>query len=102
MAAGIVIKTWKPLRKNSLLGFAEVAFQSGLVIAEVCIMQGEHGPWANPPSRPMVGRDGRALTDERGKVRYQPLISFSSKEIKNRWSDGVIAAMQEQHPEAFE
>lgn len=96
------IVDWRPMQRNSLLGFAKVEFPSGLIIADVTIMNGERGPWAAPPSKPMVGRDGTAMKDEGGKIRYVPIIEFSSKAIRNKWSDAVIAAMRAAHPEAFQ
>jgi DNA-binding cell septation regulator SpoVG len=93
---------WRPLRKNSLLGFARVGFPSGMVISDVTILSGDRGPWASPPSKPMLDRDGVAMKDQRGKIRYSPLIEFTSKEIRDRWSDTVIEALRSAHPEAFE
>ena len=68
---GIVkILDWRPLKKNSLLGFAKVELPSGMVISDVTILTGEHGPWASPPSKPMIDRDGVAMKDAAGKLRY--------------------------------
>jgi hypothetical protein len=50
----------------------------------------------------MVDRDGVALKDQKGKIRYVPVIEFTSKKIRNRWSDAVIEAMRAAHPEAFD
>ncbi len=97
----IKILDWRPMARNSLLGFAKVEFPSGMVIADVTILKGERGPWAAPPSKPMVGRDGTVMKDDAGKVKYSPIIEFTSKEIRNRWSDAVIEAMRAAHPEVF-
>jgi DNA-binding cell septation regulator SpoVG len=60
---------WRPLRKNSLLGFAKVAFPSGMIISDITIMAGERGPWASPPSKPLIDRDGAVMKDaSSGKV----------------------------------
>jgi|tagenome__1003787_1003787.scaffolds.fasta_scaffold20988300_8 hypothetical protein len=95
------ILEWRPLRRNSLLGFAKVELPSGMTIADVTVLNGEHGPWASPPSKPMIDRDGVALRDEKQKIRYQPIIEFTSKNIRDRFSDQVIAALKLSHPEAF-
>ncbi len=95
------ILDWREMRRNSLLGFAKVEFPSGMVISDVTILQGEKGPWASPPSKPMVGRDGTVMKDDNGKVRYVPIIEFTDKATRNRWSDSVIEAMRAAHPEAF-
>ena len=98
----IRILEFRPLRKNSLLGFAKVELPSGLIISDVTILNGDRGPWASPPSKPMVGADGVALRGDNGKIRYTPIIEFTSREIRNRWSAAVIEAMRQSHPEAFQ
>jgi hypothetical protein len=50
----------------------------------------------------MIDRDGSVLRDERNKVRYTPIIEFTSKNVRDRFSDQVIAALRQGHPEAFE
>jgi hypothetical protein len=97
----IQILDWRPMRRNSLLGFAKVQLPSGIIITDVTILGGDRGPWASPPSKPMVGTDGVTLKDDNGKTRYTPIIEFSSREIRNRWSSAVIDAMRAAHPEVF-
>jgi hypothetical protein len=53
-----------------------------------------------PPVRPWI--DGKAVvTDEAGKVRYQPLITFSTHGCRSRWSDAVLDAVREVFPDAL-
>jgi DNA-binding cell septation regulator SpoVG len=54
--SAVRILDWRELRKNSLLGFAKVELPSGMVISDVTILSGERGPWASPPSKPVIGR----------------------------------------------
>ncbi len=96
------ILDWRPLRKNSLLGFARVELPSGMILSDVTILTGDRGPWASPPSKPMLDRDGVAMKDAKaGKIRYSPFIEFTSREIRDRWSAAVIEAMRDAHPEVF-
>jgi len=99
--SAIKILDFRPMRKNSLLGFAKIELPSGVIVSDVTILTGEHGPWASPPSKPMVGADGTVLRDDRGKIRYSLLIEFTSKEIRQRFSDAVVAAVRAAHPEAL-
>ena len=99
--SAIRILDWRPMRKGSLLGFAKVELSSGMIISDVTILTGERGSWASPPSKPMIGRDGTVLTDDKGKVRYSPIVEFNSKETRSRWSGVVIEAMRSAHPEVF-
>jgi hypothetical protein len=95
------ILDWRPLRKNSLLGFAKVEMPSGMIVADVTILTSERGPWASPPSKPMVDRAGTVVKDQNGKIRYSPIIEFRSKEIRDKFSENVIAALHSSHPEAL-
>jgi DNA-binding cell septation regulator SpoVG len=97
----IVVSDWKPLRKGSLRGFVTVSMPSGMTVHEVSIMQSNGRAWASPPSKPMIDRDGRVMLDDAGKRRYSPIIAFQSKEIRDRWSEAVIAALLAAHPEAL-
>ena len=93
---------WREMRRNSLLGFAKVEFPSGLILHDVTVLRGERGPWASPPSKPMVGSDGTVMKDEAGKTRYVPIIEFASREARDRFSEDVIAAVRTVHPEVLE
>ena len=99
--SAIVILDWRPLRKGAVLGFAKVEFPSGMILVAVCVLSGDQGAWASPPSKPMMGRDG-PVKDRNGKQRYAAMVEFNSRETKDRWSAAVIAAMEEQYPEAFQ
>jgi hypothetical protein len=95
------ILDWRPMRWNSLPGFVKIEMPSGLVIADVTVLGGERGAWASPPSKPMLGRDGIALKDQNGKIKYCPIIEFTSKEVRDRFSTGVIQALRREHPDAL-
>lgn len=95
------ILEWREMRRNPLLGFAKVELPSGMVVSDVTILSGERGPWASPPSKPMLNRDGAAMRDGNGKIKYSPIIEFASREVRSKWSDAVIEAMRAAHPGIF-
>lgn len=101
MSTVVTIREWRPMRRNALLGFAKVELPSGMIIADVTILTGSHGPWALPPSKPQIGRDGTVLKDHDGKVKYVPIIEFASKGTRERWSSLIIEALRVAHPEAL-
>jgi hypothetical protein len=93
---------WRPLRKNSLLGFVSVELPSGMTIADVVILTGANGPWASPPAKPQIDRTGAVVKGPNGKTVYLPIINFISKERRSAFSDHVIAALRLAHPDALE
>ena len=98
----VKIIEWRALRKGSLLGFAKVEFPSGLIISDVTVLSSGLGPWASPPSTPMIGRDGAVMKDDKAKVRYSAVIEFTSKEVRDRWSVAVIEAVRLAHPDVLQ
>jgi hypothetical protein len=92
---------WKSLTKGTLLGFAKVQFSSGLVIAEITVHRSGSRVWASPPARPWI-KDDRVVHDERGRAKYQPLISFANHGVQASWSRQVLRALHDAHPEVFE
>jgi DNA-binding cell septation regulator SpoVG len=95
------IRDWRPMRKGNLLGFAKVELPSGMILNDVTILAGDRGAWASPPSKPMIDRDGLAIKDANGKLKYSPLVEFASKEVRDRFSATVIDALRASHPEAL-
>jgi hypothetical protein len=42
------------------------------------------------------------MRDENGKAIWQPVVSFASRELSNKWSDAVLAALRQSHPLALD
>lgn len=98
----VVVEAFKPLLRGSLRGFARVRFQSGIIIDEITLHVANGRAWASPPSRQMVDREtGMALRDDSGKFRWQPLITFSNKNVRDNWSAQIVAAVHAAHPDAL-
>jgi DNA-binding cell septation regulator SpoVG len=96
----IVIKEFKSLPRNSLRGFARVRLPSGMVIHDVSIFYQNGTRSASPPSKPAITRDGTVFKKD-GKVVYTPIITFTSKEVRDKFSDAIIAAIASTNPEAL-
>jgi len=97
-----VVEEFSALRKNTLRGFAKVRLASGMILHDVAIHAGDGDKaWASSPSKPMLDREGQVLRDAEGKVRYAPMISFATKEHRDRFSTLVVDAVRETNPEAL-
>jgi hypothetical protein len=102
LSAATNVLGWRGMRKGALLGFVKIELPSGMIISDVTVLTGANGPWASPPSKPQVGRDGVVIKDAGGKVRYSPVIEFRDKQTRDRFSAQVVEALKVSHPEAFE
>ena len=97
----LVIEEFTSVARNSLRGFAWVRLPSGLILHDTAIHERDGKAWASPASKPMLSRDGTVVRDAAGKTQYVPIITFASREIRDRFSAAVINAMRAAHPEVL-
>jgi hypothetical protein len=89
----IVCVDWRPLRKNTLLGFARIHIgELDLTIHDVAVHEKADRRWAALPARPRI-RDGAVVTDDDGKVQYSPILEFSRREVRDAFSQRVVDAV---------
>jgi hypothetical protein len=69
-----------------------------MIVSEVTIHITDGRPWASPPGKAMLDRNGLVMRDDAGKAKYAPIISFASKELRDRFSAAIIDAMRLAHP----
>src|SRR5262249_5832774 len=98
---GLRLIEFRSIVKGSLRGFATVELPIGLKIHDVVIVAGSRGCWANMPSRPQIDQDGRQPRNANGKPRYSPTLEWRDRDLANRFSAAVIAAIRAAHPDAL-
>jgi hypothetical protein len=96
--SAVIVKSFSAIRKNTLRGFATVQLRSGMIVADVAVHITDGRPWASPPSKPILDRNGSAVRDDAGKIKYVAIISFASKDLRDRFSTAIIDAMMVAHP----
>ena len=87
MTAVITVTAWTPMARNSLVGFANVALPSGLILIDVTIHCQHDRIWASPPAKPQVSSGVLVMLD--GKIQYTAVISFADKATRDRWSGAL-------------
>jgi hypothetical protein len=96
------VEEFNAVIRNTLRGFCKVRLPSGMIIADVAVHVRDGRAWASPPSKPMLNRDSVQMKGADGKPLWSPIISFASRELSNRWSDAVVAALRQSHPHALD
>lgn len=100
--SGFVVEQFAAVSKNTLVGFATVRAPSGVVFHDCAVHRKADSWWVSPASKPILDRNGAQLCDPDGKKRFAPVVSFSNKEIRDRFSAAAIAALRVSHPRVFE
>lgn len=86
---------YRPVGRGEIIGAVAVQAPSGLQFHELLLLQRGERRWIQPPSRPLVDREGRLLTDEAGRPRWAgPAITFASEACRERFYARVIAAIE--------
>ncbi len=98
----VTCESWKSLRRNTLLGFANVSIgELELKIADVAVHAKGDRRWAQLPARPWV-KNGALVTGDDGKVQYSPILEFARREVADAFSRAVIEAILRVDPHALE
>lgn len=93
--------SWKPLRKNSLRGFATVELPIGLKIVDCLVLVSNGKAWATLPSKPVLDAEGRHAKPD-GKAQYASVLEWRSRDLSDRFSAAVVALVRERHLEDLE
>jgi hypothetical protein len=97
----ITCDAWRPLRKNTLQGFASIIIaEVALKIHDVAIHAKGDRTWAALPARPWV-KGTEVVTGDDGKIQYSPILEFDRKEVRDAFSAAVIKAVRERYPDAL-
>lgn len=102
-AMPVELLEFRPIRKpgSSIRGFAQVKI-GALKISDVMVLQKDGRAWASMPSKPRTGRDGKTATDKNGKPLYQPICEWATKDSAERFSEALIAEIQQSHPDELD
>ena len=97
----VSIIDWKPMRRNTLCGFAKILVGRSMTINDVAVHFKNGRGWAQAPGKPQIGSDGMVRKDESGKIQYTPVIQWIDRDASDRFSDGVVQALLAAHPNAL-
>jgi hypothetical protein len=92
---------FKPYRKNTLVGFAQIYIaELRLTIRDVAIHEKGTSRWAQLPAKPML-KDGSPVFKD-GKAQYSTILEFDSREVRDAFSRAAIVAILAAAPRAFQ
>jgi hypothetical protein len=103
-ASTIKIRRWAPRRNQAgtMLGYIDIELASGLIINGEKLMVGPNGKhWIAPPAERAVDKAGNPIKDAKGKQLWNAFVDFRDKVTRDRFTDQVLAALRQAHPEAF-
>jgi hypothetical protein len=98
----MTLRSWRPIRKGALIGFAAISLPVGLEIDDVPVLVSGGKAWATLPARPIITADGRvAKLPGTGKPQFITFLRWRDRQLSAAFSQRVVALVREHHPEAF-
>jgi hypothetical protein len=86
---------FRPLQRNTLLGFAKVRVPTwNLIFDGVAIHEKDGRTWAQLPARPMLDAVGDVVKEDDGKTKYMRMAWFDDREAADRFSAAVVEAVR--------
>lgn len=102
MKFNITIESFTPRCRNTLRGFCSIKVDElHLIINDIGVHIRDGRSWVSLPSKPFL-RNGEAVVDDTGKIKYLPVVEFDNAAVRNAFSDRVIEALIKYDPRALE
>ncbi len=85
---------FRPLAKNTLVGFARIRIRElKLIINDVTLHQKGAVRWAGVPAKPQF-RDGALVTGDDGKLAYVSVLEFEDRPARDAFSAALWRAVE--------
>ena len=93
---GVICIEWRPVNRNTLRGFAKIKVPAWhLVMDGVAVHERDGRSWAQLPARPQIDKETGQVIREGDKIAYAKVLEFTDKQVANRFSDAVVAAIKD-------
>jgi hypothetical protein len=97
----IEVTGFNRFEKGTLRGFCDIVIRElRLAIHEIAVHEKNGSRWASMPAKPWLGKDGVAIRDDDGKIKFSPLFEFETRELRAAFSAAVWKALLEFDPDA--
>ena len=93
----LILREWRPVRKNTLYGFACIEL-IGLSVGNVSIHQKGGRWWVSLPARPVLDLDDKHVSGPDGQKQYMALLRWRDRELANQFSTDIIALIRARYP----
>jgi hypothetical protein len=96
----LVLRVWRPPRRNPLHGFVDVVLLNGLEIDDIAVHVRGGRAWASLPARPVL-EDGRHVIRD-GKPAYVRSLAWRSRDLADEFSAAVVELIRRAYPDALD
>ena len=95
----VTLIDWKPISRGTLRGWATVR-AGALILHDIGVFNSGAKAWCSLPSKPLLDQSGSARRDDKNKIRYTACAEWADRSAADRFSAGVVIAIESVHPGA--
>src|ERR1700730_2936041 len=97
----MTLRSWKPMCKGSLIGFAAISLPAGLEIDDIPVLMTDGKARATLPARPVISSDGRVVKiPGTSKNQYVSFLRWRDRAVSTAFSQRVVELVRQAHPDA--
>jgi len=104
LSAPVKIRQWRPYQNaaGTVLGYLDPQLPSGMIICGCKLMRGQNGKrWIALPAIKQFDQNGEPLLDANGKQIWSPVVEFTDRNARERFTGLVLDALRRQYPDAL-
>ena len=98
----MVLRSFRPLAKGKLKGFASVELPCGRVLVDLPVFTGRDGPWTGLPRKAALESERRQKLDANGQPSFQAVAQWCSRDLADQFSAAIIQLVRATHPSALD
>jgi hypothetical protein len=98
----MTLRSWRPINRGALVGYASITLPLGLEIDDVAILVTEGKPWVSLPAKPVIGADGLAArVPGTNRRRFVEILRWRDCDLSIRFSAALVELVRRKYPEAL-
>jgi hypothetical protein len=90
----MVARDWRPLQKNTLLGFFSLELASGLVLRDCALHQKNDRRWVSLAAKLQLNPDGTPRIGDKGKALYSPIVEIPDPARREAFQRAAVSAIE--------
>jgi hypothetical protein len=97
----VVIIGFKPMIRGTLRGFVDLRLGASLIIRGCTLLTSHDRAWIGLPGKPQLGADGTVQKDDKGKIKYAPILEWADRAAGERFNVAVLDALRITYPDCL-
>jgi hypothetical protein len=97
----MILRDWRPYISGAMRGYERIELDIGLVIPDIRVLVGTHGPFVSLPEKPVLVGEKLKRDISTNKTVYAPTVYWKDRVTGDKFSAAVIKLLLAKYPDAL-